>query len=285
MSDTITEALLEMHFFRAMLGYFEQIYGAKFLRVLKPSARQEAWVGFDQGWMRTSLTTNEFFDELRQAIQAQDESVNQFYLGFFLQFKTVRKMLRRSRSTPPGYDVPYLRSKISLAPSKTTSISQHETLLRLSRIDYTSVCYACAMLFDIDDIYEDPDLDQLVCVDVSSSPAGWATNENHFITFRDETDLTPLWYSEPSGGKAFTFKQWAHPECDISPKKLSPKLIMELIGEATEMSSGKEKGLLVPGKHFRHVARVLPQSFTIIEFSESPGHVKKRGRLLRKINI
>src|SRR5437870_3103260 len=39
----ITEALLEMHFHRAILAAFEGVFGARFLRLLKPSPQREAW--------------------------------------------------------------------------------------------------------------------------------------------------------------------------------------------------------------------------------------------------
>lgn len=45
----INESLLEMHYHRAIVECFTQIYGARYLRLFKPSSRLEAWVGFDQG--------------------------------------------------------------------------------------------------------------------------------------------------------------------------------------------------------------------------------------------
>jgi hypothetical protein len=49
----ITEALLEMHYHRSIVKTFEETYGSKFLRLLKPSQQMETWVGFDQAWTRT----------------------------------------------------------------------------------------------------------------------------------------------------------------------------------------------------------------------------------------
>jgi hypothetical protein len=46
----ITEALLEMHFHRAMVECFSRVFGARFLRLLKPSSQREVWIDFDQGW-------------------------------------------------------------------------------------------------------------------------------------------------------------------------------------------------------------------------------------------
>lgn len=205
--DTITEALLQNYFFSAQVKHFESVFGGKFLRVLQPSPQKEAWVGFDQGWVRTSVSNEELLDHLRAAVQSRATSVRSFYLGYFLQFKTVQRVTRRSRHFPVGYPIPYLRSELSLEPNKTTRLSQHETLLRLSRINFASVSYACAMLFDLDEVYEKPNLDRLRCVDLLAAPTGWATNEPHFITFRTEDDSAPLWCSQPVEGKSLSFTE------------------------------------------------------------------------------
>ena len=47
MSDEITEALLELHYHRAIVDLFAHFFGAGFMRMLKPSTQQEMWVGFD----------------------------------------------------------------------------------------------------------------------------------------------------------------------------------------------------------------------------------------------
>ncbi len=284
MPDIITEALLEMYFFRAMVEHFRTIYGGNFLRLLKPSNQQEAWIGFDQGWVHSTLSTKELLGELQQAIQSQEDVVDYFYLGYFLQFKKVERMTQRSKYMPAAYDPPYLRSRLSLKPNRRTGLSQHETLLRLSNISYTSVCYACGMLFTLDDIYEDPDLDRLVCVDISSSPKGWATNQDHFITFQNEADRSALWCSEPTPGMAFGFREWAFPHSDIAPRKLSAKQILNLIEEASKISAGVHEGKAPSRWHnSREVTRFLPQSFTILQFGKLPR--KPEAELLRAIDL
>ncbi|MFX0198020.1 MAG: hypothetical protein ACFFCW_18020 [Candidatus Hodarchaeota archaeon] len=268
MSDIITEALLEMHFHRAIIQHFESIYGANFLRLLKPSSQQEAWVGFDQGWIHTTLSNQELFDELRQAVQSANISVKDFYLGYFLQFKIVERILRRSRFMPISYTLPYLRAELSLEPNTRTGLSQHETLLRLSQINNAAVCYACPMFFESDDIYANPDLDRLRCVDMSSAPSGWATNQRHFAMFQHEFDPTPLWCSEPSRGKALSFKQWASPDVGIGPRKLSGQETMDLIKTAVNTVKPTIRELqqqLFPTETDM-VTRVLPESFTILKF-------------------
>ena len=43
MSEEVTEALLELHYHRAIVDTFTDVSGARFLRMLKPSTRQEVW--------------------------------------------------------------------------------------------------------------------------------------------------------------------------------------------------------------------------------------------------
>ena len=100
MSTEVTEALLEMHFHRAILECFKDIYGANFLRLLKPSAQNEAWVGFDQGWSHTGLSNAQLLEELKQAVASGKASVPSFYVGYFMQFKTVQHMHKRTKYAP-----------------------------------------------------------------------------------------------------------------------------------------------------------------------------------------
>jgi hypothetical protein len=269
MSEIITEALLEMHFHRAIVEYFSKVYGANFLKLLKPSSQKEVWVGFDQGWICTTLTTEQFFAELSQKIHSSSNNMKHFYLGYFLQFKTVQKMTRRSKLMPEDYTTPYLRSELSVKRNSVTGLSQHETLLRLNEIHSTSVCYACAMLFDLNEIYAIPDLNYLRCIDISSSPKGWATNERHFLTFRCEDDPTPYWFSEPEPASALSFDEWASPDSRIGPRKLRAAGVMQFIEDSarvlTTQKSDREQLRLLSDEN-RKTLGSLPESFTILEF-------------------
>lgn len=268
MSDIITEALLEMHFHKALVDYFRQFFGKNFLRLLKPSSQQEAWVGFDQGWVHISVTTQELFQELQQAIQRDSASVGNLYLGFFLQFKRVQKMTRQTRRTPPGYSTPYLRVELSLGPNIRTGLSQHETLLRLRDIHNATVAYTCPMLLELNEIYEDPDLGRLRCVDILSSPSGWATNTKHFITFQNESDPNPLWCSEPVPGRALEFREWASPESKVGPPKLSAEEVLSLIRDAVAEMKKLTGDRLSPSLFHDPYdpTKLLPESFTLMEF-------------------
>lgn len=283
MPNIITESLLEMYFFQAQVKHFESVFGAKFLRLLKPSPQKEAWVGFDQGWVRTSVSNEEFFDRLKTAIQAEATSSNHFYLGYFLQFKTVQRIVRRSKHFPTGFSIPYFRSELSLEPNKHTGLSQHETLLRLSRIPFANVSYSCAMLFNLDDLYQEPDLSRLRCVDLLTAPTGWATNEPHFIAFRTENDSDPLWCSQPVQGKALGFKEWASPDSKTGPKKLTTEEIINLITtvykEMLSAAGKREPPLLKPKLQVK--TTFLPESFTIVELAERSNGIKKDLRMIR----
>ncbi len=272
MSEIITEALLEMHFHRAIVERFSQQYGARVLKLLKPSPKQEAWVGFDQGWVRTSVTTDQLFAELQTTIQNQATSTSNFYFGFFLQFKLVERMVRSSRLKPAQYATPYFRSELSLYPNPTTGISQHETLLRLNAVAGASVSYACGMLFDIADIWEEPNLNMLRCVDISTSPAGWATNQRHFLAFQTEADQSPFWCSEPIMGKSISFDEWAFGHDHMSPKKMTGRELHHLIiATLDEMREINKKQIEAMEADYRRkekdsFTQLLPSSFTIVEF-------------------
>jgi hypothetical protein len=252
----INEALLEMHFHSAVVNHFSNIYGAKFLRILKPVPQKECWVGFDQGWVYTKVSNSDLLNALSSAIQTGAASVGKFYLGYFLQFKVVHKMVASSSLMPSGYVTPYFRSELDLYPNKTTGISQHETLARLTGIANASVSYACGMLFDLDDIYQPPNLKNLRCVPLGTAPSGWVTNQRHFITFRNTSDIAPKWCSDPVEGISLPFDEWASPNSRFGPKALTPQQILDLIQSAVVELNGKVE--MTPA--------ALPENFTLIEF-------------------
>ena len=259
----ITESLLEMHYHRAILEAFASVFGARFMRLLKPSPQREAWVGFDQGWVHTSMQTEQLFAELRAAVASPAGYTSAFYLGYFLQFKVVDQIMRASRRIP--LQPRFYRSTLSLKPNRTTGLSQHETLCRLSALPQASVSYVCPCLFDLDDLYRPADLSTLQIVDVRSSPAGWATNQSHFIAFRSPSDPQPLWCSEPTQGAGDGAARWMR--SDSAPRPMSGAAALDLI----EMATGT---LLEVGASFRYrrysasPALVLPVSFALASFGQ-----------------
>lgn len=269
MADIINEALLEMYFLQALVDYYSKQYGVKYLRLLKPSTQKEVWVGFDQGWVNTSVDTDELYNELKEAIKTKNNTAKSLYLGFFLQFKMVHKITRKSKLMPNGYNTPYYRSELSLKPNDKTRLSQHETLLRLNTLKNANVFYACGMLFNIDDVYSKPDIADLRLIPVSSAPNGWNTNERHFITFQTKYDNNPLWCSEPVKGISYSVEQWLAPNSDYGPKMLEAKQVLDLIRNTDQaihkqlkIDSNIEQIELFNKDKYEN----LPESMTIIEF-------------------
>ena len=125
MNDILCESLLEMHFHSAIVNHFASVFGAKFLKLIKPTTNQEVWVGFDQGWVFTTMTESDVLKELKDAIHDKHPAFNIFYLGYFLQFKRVEQMKRRSVFTPLNWHSPYLRAELSLDinPSRVLNLS------------------------------------------------------------------------------------------------------------------------------------------------------------------
>ena len=238
---------------------FAQTFGARFLRLFKPSTRAETWVGFDQGWvLAPSITNEQLYDRLSQAIKVGDSTVQGFYVGYFLQFKVLREMVRRSRYAPT-YGAPYLRSELSLIPNPSSGLSQHETLLRLSQVQNAFVYYACPRLFDLDQIYDPPDLDTIEIVDVSQAPGGWLPADRHFLAFQKSLVASSQWLSEPVEAKSFACSEWVRNR-NLSPHRRSGAEITTLIEDcASALSVGRDLDV--------HQLRKIPQSFTILEFA------------------
>jgi hypothetical protein len=250
-----------MHFHRAIVKCFEDTFGAKFLRLLKPSTKSEAWVGFDQGWTRTTLSTTELFDQLKATIAAGGNSVNAFYFGYFMQFKSVQQMQRLSKYAPPGFYAPYCRAEVSLEVNPNTGLSQHETLMRLSQISGSNVNYVCPMMFDVDELYDEPNVDQLQIVDVRSAPTGWGSSDRHFIAFQSLSGASPQWCSEPTPARALPARAWLE-SAETRPTRRTGSQVIELV-EATREALEIQRR--IPSEE-----QALPLALTIVEFAETP---------------
>lgn len=259
----LTETLLEMHFFSLIREALEDVYGARVLQILKPSTRAEAWFGFDQGYVLEPdghLPARKGIQEWLHG-SVRDGAV--FYVGYFLQFKVVSRLERRSRYTPSGFVTPYLRSEISLEPNRTTGLSQHETLQRLAGMPNSSVYYACPMVFTGDELWAPPAVDQLRLVDVRSSPAHLAVPDRHFIAFRRPDDPSPVWCSEPTAATTRSVATWLQ-DPEQRPTRLRPDDVSayldSLRGALVEESpTGWDEGAAVR----------LPTSFSLIELQSS----------------
>jgi hypothetical protein len=262
MSEEITEGLLELHYHRAIVNVFALAFGARFLRMLKPSTQQETWVGFDQGWVNTSIPTGDLYNQLSAAISTGSNQLQGFHLGYFLQFKVVRTLSRRSHLSPSTFIAPYFRSELSVWPNPNTGLYQHETLCRLAQIEGALAYYACPLLFDVDKIYEYPDLDSLQVVDVRSAPPSIQADARHFIAFRDLSNVTPVWCSEPHPGRGRRASEWIRDEI-LRPRRRTGLEVLELIDKVRYVLAEEPHG---PSRR-RDARAWMPRSFTVLSFS------------------
>lgn len=251
-----------MHFHRALVEAFAGVFGAGYLQMLKPSTQQEAWVGFDQGWVRTLVPDTDIYQYLSEAINRNGSIVNGFHIGYFLQYKVVHEQQRRSRFTPPDFNAPHLRSELSVWPNRTTGISQHETLCRLAAIERSLVYYVCPLLFNMAHIYEDPDLDNLQAIDVTSAPSSINGNDRHFIYFESHNHPNPYWCSEPFSAKSIRLSDWVLDET-LRPRQRTTSEIIDLIDIAKEAIYGTDTRADQARTKFEPW---LPHSFTILSF-------------------
>ncbi len=259
MTQEITESLLEMHYHRPMVRLFEEFFGARVFRLIKPSTRTEAFVGFDQAWVKTELSQARFVAELRKAIDQGSATLGgRVFVGYFLQFKPVDRVAKRSQKLPPAITAPYLRAAIDLRRNKSTGRSQHETLIRLSGVLGTEVHYACPMLLDPDQIYDEPDLDTLRLVPVSSAPVGYTTNQSHHIVFQDEASNDWYWCSEPVSARVYGPRDWLQA---AAPKPMTSAQMLawlDVVGQAVNVDRKSRQFVEDPKP-------VLPSALTILE--------------------
>ena len=250
-----------MYYFNALRELFSAVYDTNFLRILKPSARKEKWVGFDQAWVKTTVSTSELFEQLKVDIAQGQQNNPYIYFGFFLQFKPVERMFRRSVNTPVNFPSNYFRCKLDLRRNDTTDLSQHETLKRLSNLRRTDVSYACPMIFEPQCLWNPPNMEDIKFVPVTISTPTWVTG-SHYINFATENDDNPVWKSEEEQGKAISVKDWSKEIVKMNGEKII-ELIETSVKEIIKFESNKKKE--ISGKHKDKIAALMPESFTLIE--------------------
>lgn len=255
--DPITESLLEMHFHSALVELFEEAFEARVIRIYKPSTNREVWLGYDQAWVRTELTQREFEDHLAASLHGGPPFPQRF-IGYFLQFKRVERMVRRSRFTPAGFPDEYYRAELSASVNPHTQLSQHATLLRLQQFEASDVNYACPMLFGPDAMYDKPNLDRLRLVPLRGAPT-YTDDERHFIAFRSEGDPVPVWCSEPVDAKSVTVGEWVF--SDGGPRARDGREMIAMVRRYLEIAATKNGA---------PVEQASVQALTIIEFEDVP---------------
>jgi hypothetical protein len=203
----ITEATLEMHFHAALMSLFRETYGlgaTGSIEFFKYSPQLEKFIGFDQAYLRTELSEAQLFQELQTSASASNYKLKRVLIGYFLQFKVVKRLVNRSQSMPTGFSAPYYRSDLDTHRKATNFPSQHELLYSLAANPGAMVYYACQMVFDRVDLYRpEANLDQLVLADLASAPSAYIDNERHFVCFQN-TNSQPTWCSEPTEGKGIS---------------------------------------------------------------------------------
>jgi len=202
----ITETVLEMHFHRPLMDALRNTLGlgsAGTLNFYKYSPQRECFVGFDQAYAKSELSEADFFHQLKTAAKSSGYAIGNHFIGYFLQFKVVKEMAKRSRYTPPSIrNTPHYRVSLGTTKNIKTGLTQHELLRNLNSNPGALVYYACPMLFERSALYAvNVDLDKLRLAELDSCPSDYSDNDNHFIFFENAT-AQPIWCSEPVEGRA-----------------------------------------------------------------------------------
>ncbi len=201
----INETVLEMHFHHEILKLFRTRLGLGkgAFNFYKYSPQRECFVGFDQAFVKTDLSPEQLFRELKSSAINNGYNLSNFFIGLFLQYKVVKEMQRRSRVTPSQISTnPHYRVSLDTKRNINTGVSQHELLFNLNRNIGAFVYYACPFIFDHSDLYSaNADLSKLRLADLSSCPSIYSDNDSHFIYYSDET-AHPIWCSDPTQGNA-----------------------------------------------------------------------------------
>jgi hypothetical protein len=255
------KAVLEMHFHSALLDVIRANLGLGNggLNFYKFSPQKECFVGFDQAFVRTDLSPDQLFGNLKESAEKRGYSLGGFFFGFFLQYKVVRIMQKRSRHTPASISqTQHLRVPLETRKNTNSGFSQHELLYNLAKNRGAEVYYACPMLFDRMQLYSPPNLDLLRLVDTSSCRSSFTDNEKHFIYF-SEPDARPIWCSEPVQGEA------------VTPAGFAKRIRQLIASDGTFETQTRlleylfDTGTQVPDIEEKRSINLMSESFTLIE--------------------
>jgi hypothetical protein len=200
---SINETVLEMHYHHALIDLFRKTFGLGkgCFNFYKYSTQRECFVGFDQAFIQTDLSEEELFNELKLSASKNNYTLSNFFVGLFLQYKVVKEMKKRSKSTPKQVtSKSHYRVSLDTKKNINTGFSQHELLYQLNKNNGAFVYYACPMIFDRAELYNPKvDLEKLKLAKVSSCTSIYSDNETHFIYYNDINSI-PIWCSEPVEG-------------------------------------------------------------------------------------
>ncbi len=269
----LNETVLEMHYHRPLLELFRNACGVgpKAFNFYKYSPQRECFIGFDQAYVRTQMSEEEFFELLKDSATTSNYQLNQKFVGYFLQFKVVAEMRKMMKHTPPQItNRPHYRVSLDTKRNINTGLSQHELLYNLNRNSGAMVYYACPMIFDRASLYDiDVDLDTLHLADLNSCPSQYSDNDSHFIYFNDKASQ-PIWCSDPVKGIGIFPKNLlsavlakaAHMDSAQSAKELR-SLLMDLKGIGIESSSG-----FYQQAKPRNILSLIGDALTVVQYSD-----------------
>lgn len=103
----IAESLLEMHYFRVLVRHYKSMFSGKKIEIFKPSTSSEHWYGFDQVYFWASVPKPKVIEDIKAHIHGTDSPAFTSFRAFFLQFKVVEKVKKRSALSPPLWTTPY----------------------------------------------------------------------------------------------------------------------------------------------------------------------------------
>ncbi|HVI57737.1 MAG TPA: hypothetical protein VM619_02535 [Luteimonas sp.] len=210
---SINETVLEMHFHHALMDLFRSTLGVGptgKISFYKYSPQKECFVGFDQAWVMTDVPDETLFKDLKEAAQGASYNLKSRYVGYFLQYKVVKRMVRKPKKKPnPVASAPYGRVAISNQANINSGSSQHELLFNLCKNKGALTYYACPSIFDKAELYKaEADLGKLHLVDVTSCPSDFKDNQKHHIYF-ELPSMDPTWCSDPVPGVVISAEQMA----------------------------------------------------------------------------
>jgi len=133
----MNETVFEMHFHNAMMELIRSTLGLGQGRFnfYKYSPQKESFVGFDQAYIRTDLNEQELFNQLKNDAINNGYNLSNFFIGLFLQYKVVKKMQKRTRTTPSGITAnPYFRVSVDTQKNDRTGFHNMNYCITLTEI-------------------------------------------------------------------------------------------------------------------------------------------------------
>ena len=265
----ITETVLEMHFHKPLMDLIRWAFGLGpngQMNFYKWSTQKECFVGFDQAYVKTQLQDDEFFQLLKTSAESRQYQLNDIFFGYFLQFKVVQLMRRRTDPPPQITNLPYYRVNLDTTKNKNTGVSQHELLYRLSKNKGAMVYYACPMVFDKIDLYaSEANLDQLQLADLESCQDIYDDNGHHYIYF-DNTNSVPIWTSEPHIGRAISSEDFVSTlvsRYGNSEPLASRKALLDILTDLHSLGISEEAKIFEVNKR-RDILRLAAESLMIV---------------------